>query len=84
MAKVKIKRFTDLITWKEAHKLVLMVYKITKKFPSKEIFALTNQILRAVVLISSNIAGGFSRRSQKEKAQFYYTAKGHLQRWLIN
>ena len=32
----KIKSFTDLDTWKEAHKLVIAVYKITQKFPKEE------------------------------------------------
>jgi len=32
---MKIKSFTDLNTRKEGHKLVLMIYKITDKFPEK-------------------------------------------------
>ena len=74
----KIKSFTDLIAWKEAHKLVLMIYKITKNFPKDELFGLTNQIKRASVSISSNIAEGFSRRSDLEKKQFYYLSLGSL------
>lgn len=38
----KIQSFTDLNAWKEGHKLVLMVYEITKKFPKEELFGLTN------------------------------------------
>ncbi len=71
-----IKEFTDLNTWKEGHKLVLMVYKI--KFPREEIYALSDQIRRAVVSITSNIAEGFGRHSIKEKIQFYYQAHGSL------
>lgn len=56
----KIESFTDLIVWKEAHKLVLLIYQITSKFPSDERFGLTNQMRRAVVSIFSNIAEGFS------------------------
>lgn len=74
----KIKSFTDLNTWKEAHGLVLLVYKITKDFPKEEQFGLTNQIRRAVVSITSNIAEGFSRSSYKEKSQFYSIALGSL------
>ncbi len=74
----KIRSFTDLNAWKEAHKLVLMVYSITKKFPSDEIFGLTNQLRRASVSISSNIAEGFTRRSAKEKVQFYSTGLSSL------
>ena len=74
----KITNFKDLIVWQEAHKLVLIIYEITKKFPKEESFGLTNQIRRAIVSVSSNIAEGFSRRSNKEKVQFYTTSKSSL------
>ncbi len=74
----KIKSFTDLNAWKEAHKLVLMIYKITKDFPKEEIFGLTSQIRRAVISITSNIAEGFSRQTYKDKIQFYSIAKSSL------
>lgn len=76
MNKQKIKSFTDLETWKEGHKLVLIIYKITKDFPKEEMFGLTSQLRRAAISIVSNIAEGFSRNGQKEKIQFYYIAKG--------
>lgn len=74
----RITSFTQLTTWKEAHKLVLLVYKVSKNFPEKENFALTSQMTRAAISITSNIAEGFTRSSQKEKKQFYYTAKASL------
>ena len=73
-----IKSFTDLIAWKEGHKLVLMVYRTSNSFPTKEQFGLTSQITRAVISITSNIAEGFSRRSRKESAQFFYVALGSI------
>jgi four helix bundle protein len=74
----KIVQFTDLNAWKEGHKLVLVVYKVTRFFPEFEQFILVSQMLRAVVSVTSNIAEGFSRKSAKEKIQFYFTAKGSL------
>lgn len=74
----KIRSFTDLTAWKEAHKLALLIYELTELFPQKEIHALTNQMRRCAISISSNIAEGFSRQTKKEKIQFYYTAKGSL------
>ena len=74
----QIKSFTDLSAWKEAHKLVLAIYEATRRFPNEEKFGLVNQLRRAVVSISSNIAEGFSRNTNKEKVQFYYTALGSL------
>ena len=72
----KIKSFTDLGAWKESHKLVLMIYDISKNFPREEMFGLTIQIRRAAVSITSNIAEGFSRKTYKEKTQFYFMAIG--------
>lgn len=76
--KVKIKSFTDLVAWQEGHKLALMVYKSTTQWPREEIFGLTSQVRRAAVSITSNIAEGFSRRSWKDKSQFYFIALGSV------
>jgi len=75
MENVKIKSFTDLIAWQEGHKLVLSIYKITSSFPKME-YGLIDQMKRCVVSITSNIAEGFSRKSKKEKMQFYYISLG--------
>lgn len=74
----KIKSFTDLHAWQSGHTVVLYIYRTTKNFPKEEQFGLTNQIRRASVSITSNIAEGFSRTSFKEKVQFYAIALGSL------
>lgn len=74
----KIISFRDLIAWQEGHKLVLAIYNLTKEFPKHELFALANQMQRASVSVTSNIAEGFARRSNKEKIQFYYLALGSV------
>lgn len=74
----KIQFFTDLDAWKEGHKLVIHVYSLSKKFPKSELFALSNQLRRAAVSITSNIAEGFGRDSYKEKSHFYSIASGSL------
>ncbi len=76
--KGKIKSFTDLKAWQESHKLVLIIYKITRKFPREEMFGLVNQMRRAAVSITSNIAEGFSRQYYSEKVQFYSMALGSI------
>ena len=74
----KIKSFTDLATWQEGHKLVLMTYQLIEGFPKQENFAITPQIQRSAISITSNIAEGFSRKGSKEKVQFYYVSLGSL------
>lgn len=76
--KPKIKSFTDLIAWQEGHKLVLMIYDNTKEFPREEMFGLINQMRRAAISVTSNIAEGFSRFTVKDKCQFYSIAHGSL------
>ena len=78
MENKKIKSFTDLNAWKEGHVLVLMVYKSTENFPKREIFGLINQMRRAIVSVTSNIAEGFSRITSKDKCHFYSIASGSL------
>lgn len=73
-----IKDFTDLIVWKEGHKLVLMIYGVTNKFPENEKFGLVSQMRRCAVSITSNIAEGFGRKGYKEKLQFYYISSGSI------
>lgn len=75
---MKIEKFTDLDVWKEAHKLTLLIYNITKNFPKSEVFGLTSQIRRAVVSIESCIAEGFSRFHYKDRLNFYYDSRGSI------
>jgi four helix bundle protein len=73
-----IRSFKDLRTWQEAHKLVLLVYKTSKDFPTSEQYILSSQIQRAGISITSNIAEGFSRNTIRDKINFYHIALGSL------
>ncbi len=73
-----IKSFTDLDAWREGHKLVLIIYEITKSFPKEEMFGLVSQMRRCAVSITSNVAEGFSRQSYREKVQFYSISQGSV------
>ena len=75
---MSIQKFTDLHAWQEAHKLTLLVYKTTGKFPLDERFGLTSQIRRAIVSVESCIAEGFNRYHYKDRLNFYYDARGSL------
>ena len=74
----KITTFEDLVVWQNARELCSIVYSFTKKFPKDEIFALTSQLRRAVVSISSNIAEDFSRNTSANRVHFYAMARGSL------
>jgi len=71
--------FQDLIVWQKAHRFVLDVYKMTDKFPQKEIYGLTSQFRRAAISIPANIAEGFRKRGKADKARFLNIADGSLQ-----
>jgi four helix bundle protein len=58
--------------------LVLECYKLIKKFPSDEKFALSSQIRRPAVSVHLNIAEGASRKSAGERKRFYEIARGSL------
>jgi len=71
-----IKSFEDLTIWQESRKYTNKIYILTNKFPKEELYGLTSQIRRAAVSITSNIAEGFDRRSDKELSNFLSIARG--------
>ena len=71
-----IKDHTDLKVWQKSMELVTSVYKLVRKLPKEELYALSDQMRRAAVSIPSNIAEGHSRHSDKELLQFLYIARG--------
>ena len=74
----KINNFSDLIVWQKGHKLVLVIYQLTKSFPSEEKFGIISQIQRGVTSITANIAEGYERYYFKDKIRFYYNSRASL------
>ena len=73
---MKIQRFEDLECWKAARKLVNLVYEaVRSNVDFQKDFRLAGQITAAAVSSMSNIAEGFSRRSNKEFIQFLFISK---------
>ena len=68
--------FRKYSIWTDAVSIANQIYNITSQFPSKEVYGLCNQIERAAVSISSNIAEGASRTSPIEYAHFLEIAIG--------
>src|ERR1700685_4259352 len=70
--------FEKLDVWHKAIDFADQVYALTVTFPEKERFGLTNQMRRAAVSISSNIAEGSSRASKNDYARFIEIAVGSV------
>ncbi len=71
----KINSFEDIESWKKARALNLRIYEITSKGSFSKDFTLRDQIRRASISISSNIAEGFERETKKEFIRFLFIAK---------
>ena len=70
--------FEGLEVYQAARALVRDVYRLQQKFPKTEIYALGDQIRRSASSVTSNIAEGSGRNSNKEKVHFIEIAYGSL------
>jgi len=70
--------FEKLEVWQKSVNFADFVYRVTKTFPDDERFGLANQMRRAAVSISSNIAEGASRHSKEDYARFLEIATGSI------
>ena len=70
--------FEKLETWQIAKRLNKKIYLVTRSFPDEEKYSLTSEIRRASISISSNLAEGSARKSQKEKIRFVRIAYSSL------
>jgi four helix bundle protein len=68
--------FKDLKAWQRSMDLVEAVYKATSAFPAEERYALANQMRRSSISITSNIAEGYGRGTDKELTHFLCMARG--------
>lgn len=72
----EMRNFREYPIWLQGRELVKEVYLLTKQFPASEVYALSNQLQRAVVSIPSNIAEGAGRASNADFAHFLEIALG--------
>ena len=70
--------YRKLIAYNKACEVRRVVYQLIKKFPKEEQFALCNQLRRAAVSTTSNIAEGITRYSNKDKVHFLEMSYGSL------
>ena len=70
--------YRKLIAYQKGKEVVKRTYQLLKNFPAEERYAMCDQLRRASVSISSNIAEGINRFSVKDKAHFVEMAYGSL------
>tara|TARA_R110000850_G_scaffold150497_1_gene273297 strand:+ start:218343 stop:218696 length:354 start_codon:yes stop_codon:yes gene_type:complete len=68
--------FKELKVWQKSMELVTDTYIKTREFPKEEVYGLTSQIRRSSIPISSNIAEGCGRKTNKDFANFLGVALG--------
>lgn len=70
--------FENLEAYNAAKDLVVEIYKLQRKFPREEMYALGDQIRRSASSITSNLAEGSGRNSYKEKIHFVEISFGSM------
>ncbi|MBP4140995.1 four helix bundle protein [Flavobacterium sp. P4023] len=71
----KFNSFEEINSWQKSRLFNKRIYEITDNCSFKKDFDLVRQIRRASISISSNIAEGFERNTDKEFVYFLYVAK---------
>ena len=72
----KVECFEDLIIWQKAVEFATEIYRLTETASMRTDFGLKDQLRRAAVSISANIAEGLESRSRAEYLNFLNIAKG--------
>ncbi|OYQ34405.1 four helix bundle protein [Flavobacterium cyanobacteriorum] len=72
----RLNSFEEIIAWQRARELNTEIYRLTNEngLFAKD-YGLRDQMRRASISISSNIAEGFERETAKEFIRFLYIAK---------
>lgn len=72
------KGFEGLKVWQLGRKFRKKIYEISRKFPKEEIYCLVQQIRRAAISITANIAEGHGRYHYQENIQFCRVSRGSI------
>jgi four helix bundle protein len=62
--------YRDLLIWQKSMELIKDIYRISEMLPKSEEYNLKQQLRRAVISVSLNIAEGKNRKSSKDFANF--------------
>lgn len=75
---VEFRTFEDLEVYKAAREFRKKIYKLIKRLPNDEKYCLMDQMRRAAVSLTNNIAEGYGRYHYKENIQYCRQARGSL------
>lgn len=75
---MRLYSFEKLEVWQKGRLLVKVIYQTSKKFPAEEKFGMTQQIRRACISVTCNLAEGSARITGREQARFSEIAFGSL------
>jgi len=70
---MKFNNFEEIIAWQKGRELGLDIYR---EFSQLRDFSFKDQIQRAAISVSNNIAEGFERKGNKEFVKFLFISKG--------
>ncbi|MCC6262505.1 MAG: four helix bundle protein, partial [Bryobacterales bacterium] len=73
-----VKSYRDLRVWQQGIQIVKEVYRLVKKLPKEETYALSDQLRRAAVSIPANIAEGQAKQHTRDYRRHLTIAKGSL------
>ena len=76
--RVRSLSYKNLIVWQDSRRLNREIYNLAFKFPRFELYALSDQLRRACVSVTSNIAEGYGQGSLRNRLRYLYMARGSL------
>jgi len=71
-----MKNFKELKIWNKGFDIAVKTFKLVNTFPREEKFGISSQVTKSAVSISSNIAEGSSRASQKDYLRYIEISLG--------
>jgi four helix bundle protein len=67
------------VAWQHCHRLTLLTYQVTQRFPKSELYGITSQMRRAAYSAAANIVEGCAKRGASEFRRFLDIALGSLE-----
>ena len=64
----------NLVVWQKSMDLAVLVYRLSQKFPTQEMYRLVSQMTRSVASVPANIAEGHTRASTKDYSHFLFNS----------